>query len=110
MLFRSQIIDAKRAKIIDSYINLIAKVDISKVYEIWKTYKLLPNSNERRILFYRDYSTLLNNKSANWEKIVFQFKYFPRVFFNIKNIFIIFRLFRERRARIKYRNGYLKKL
>ncbi len=89
---------------------MIVKVDFSKANEIWKTYKLLPNPNERRILFYRDFLTLLNNKSANWEKIVFQFKYFPRVLFNIKNIFILFRLFRERRARVQYRNGYLKKL
>ena len=105
-----QIIDAKRAKIIDSYINLIFTVDISKADEIWKTYKQLPNPNERQILFFRDYLTLLNNKSANWEKIVFQFKYYPRIFFNIKNIFILLRLYRQRRVRTKYRNGYLKKL
>ena len=105
-----QIIDAKRAKIIDSYINLIFTVDISKADEIWKTYKQLPNPNERQILFFRDYLTLLNNKSANWEKIVFQFKYYPRIFFNIKNIFILLKLYRQRRVRTKYRNGYLKKL
>lgn len=101
-------VNFKRQQVIDEYFPKKQILNMFNFRNDYRKYKLVDNSHERQFLAFRDYLAFLRHSNLRGRIALHLLYYGPKIIFNPKKLRVLFRLFKEKITRNKYRSKYYK--